>query len=162
MDKEVIKVSPARYTRMQEDIERIRIEIDAAMEDVRRASSADGDARENTSLDIADANLNQLRSQLLDAQKMLKTVVVEHNVDTSKVGVLTQVRLHDDTLNREVVCSIVSTSQGGLGSNGVIQVSVGSKLGEALIGRKKGDVIKYQDNRFVLHTVTILDITEDM
>jgi transcription elongation factor GreA len=99
-----------------------------------------GDLRENAEYDAAkeaqgllEAKIAQLEGQIASAR-----IVDESTIDTSKVSVLTRVKLtnlnHEQT---EVTYQLVSEKEADLKSG---KISVTSPIGKGLLGKTVGDV----------------------
>jgi len=98
-----------------------------------------GDLRENAEYDAAkeaqgllEAKIAQLEGQIASAR-----VVDESTIDTSKVSILTRVKLTNLINNKEVTYQIVSEKEADLKSG---KISVTSPIGKGLLGKVVGDV----------------------
>lgn len=151
-----IQVTRSQYNRMDEQISQYQQQLQQALAERDKAKSADGDRSENSALDAAEREVAAIQLQLDRAVREFRTAQVVENVDTSAVNILTQVRLRDEN-GAEKWYTIVDNGQGEPPS----KVSVGSKMGAALLGHRVGQTVTYQDNRFRSRRLTILDIRED-
>lgn len=151
-----ILVTRSQYNRMDEQISQFQQQLQQALAERDKAKSADGDRSENSALDAAEREVAAIQLQLDRAVRAFRTAQVVENVDTSAVNILTQVRTRDEN-GQEKWYTIVDNGQG----EPPARVSVGSKMGTALLGHRVGQTITYQDNRFRSRKLTILEIRED-
>jgi transcription elongation factor GreA len=98
-----------------------------------------GDLRENAEYDAAkeaqgllEAKIAQLEGQIASAR-----IVDETTIDTSKVSVLTRVKLTNLNTNKEVTYHLVSEKEADLKSG---KISVTSPIGKGLLGKTVGEV----------------------
>lgn len=98
-----------------------------------------GDLRENAEYDAAkeaqgllEARIAQLEGQIASAR-----IVDESEIDTSKVSILTKVRVINLNTKKEVTYQIVSEKEADLKAG---KISVSSPIGKGLLGKQVGDV----------------------
>jgi len=98
-----------------------------------------GDLRENAEYDAAkeaqgllEAKIAQLESQIATAR-----IVDETTIDTSKVTILTKVKLTNLATKKQVTYQIVSEKEADLKAG---KISVTSPIGKGLLGKEVGDV----------------------
>lgn len=98
-----------------------------------------GDLRENAEYDAAkeaqgllEAKIAQLEGQIATAR-----IVDETNIDTSKVSILTKVKVTNLNTKKQVTYQIVSEKEADLKSG---KISVTSPIGKGLLGKQIGDV----------------------
>jgi transcription elongation factor GreA len=98
-----------------------------------------GDLRENAEYDAAkeaqgllEAKIAQLEGQIATAR-----IVDETNIDTSKVSILTKVKVTNLNTKKQVTYQIVSEKEADLKSG---KISVTSPIGKGLLGKQRGDV----------------------
>ena len=98
-----------------------------------------GDLRENAEYDAAkeaqgllEAKIAQLEGQIATAR-----IVDENNIDTSKVSILTKVKLTNLNTKKQVTYQIVSEKEADLKSG---KISVTSPIGKGLLGKQSGEV----------------------
>lgn len=153
---EAIKVTASQYIKMDEKITQLQNQLQQALIERDKAKSSDGDRSENSALDAAENEVTIIQAQLDQAIRNYRLATVVNNIDTSKVNVLTQVKTRWDD-GQERWLSIVDVGQGTPPS----RVSINSKLGSAIKGHIVGDKVVYQDNRFRMRSLEILEIIED-
>lgn len=97
-----------------------------------------GDLSENAEYDAAKDEQRDIEARIEELEKILKNVevVVEDEVDSSKINVGCVVKLLDTEFDEELEYKIVGSSEAD-SLNG--KISNESPVGKALIGHKKGD-----------------------
>lgn len=102
-----------------------------------------GDLSENAEYDAAkdaqgllEMKINELEKSMANAQ-----ILDESTVDTSKVGILTKVKMKNLKVNKEVEYKIVSESEANIKEK---KISVESPIGKGLIGKTPGEVAEIQ------------------
>lgn len=97
-----------------------------------------GDLSENAEYHAAREELALLEAKIaeLEAKAGSARVMDESKVDTSKVGVLTKVRVMNKKLKKEQTFVIVSEAEANLKEN---KISISSPIGKALVGKAQGD-----------------------
>lgn len=98
-----------------------------------------GDLRENAEYDAAkeaqgilEAKIAQLEGQIATAR-----IVDESTIDTSKVSILTKVKLTNLNNNKQVTYQIVSEKEADLKSG---KISSTSPIGKGLLGKSVGEI----------------------
>lgn len=153
---ERIQVTRMQYNRMDRHITELDNQLRQALIERDKAKSADGDRSENSALDATEREVAALQMQLDEARREFRIATVVDSVDTSRVGLLTQVHLQDADGNLRWV-SIVDSGQG----RPMSFVSIDSKMGAALKGHRVGETVTFQDNRYRTRVFKILEIRED-
>ncbi len=102
-----------------------------------------GDLSENAEYDAAKDEQRDIEARIEALEKILKNaeVVVEEDVDTTKVSIGCRVRLKDMELNEELTYDIVGSSQANSLKG---KISNESPVGKSLIGAKKGQTISVE------------------
>lgn len=100
-----------------------------------------GDLSENAEYDAAkDAQgLLELKISKLEAVIGNARVIDESNLDTSKVGILSNVKIKNKKTGMEVKYQIVAEEEADLKQN---KISIKSPIGKGLLGKKAGEVAK--------------------
>lgn len=134
----------------QEGYDKLRAELDE-LKTVGRAEAAKaiaearekGDLSENAEYDAAkdaqgllEAKINELEKALAKAR-----VIDESELDTSKVTILSNVRLVNLKVNKELTYKLVSETEANLKEK---KISVNSPIGQGLLGKEVGDVAEIQ------------------
>jgi transcription elongation factor GreA len=124
---------------MKAELQQLRsVERPAASRAIAEAREK-GDLKENAEYDAAkeaqgmlEAKISQLEGQIATAR-----IVDESTIDTSKVSILTKVRLTNLNTKKEVTYQIVSEKEADLKAG---KISVTSPIGKGLLGKSIGDV----------------------
>lgn len=98
-----------------------------------------GDLSENAEYEAAkDAQgLLELKISKLEATVFKARVICAHDVDTSKVSILTKVRIKSQNNGQEFTYAIVSEEEADLKLG---KISVKSPIGKGLLGKKVGEI----------------------
>jgi transcription elongation factor GreA len=98
-----------------------------------------GDLKENAEYDAAKEAQGLLEAKIarLEGQIATARIVDENRVDTSKVSILTKVRLKNLNTKKEVTYKIVSEKEADLKAG---KISVTSPIGKGLLGKQIGDI----------------------
>ena len=150
------------YTK--EGLKKLRDEL-SQLKDIERPKASNaiaeardkGDLSENAEYDAAkDAQgLMELKIKKLEAVVGNARVIDESTIDTSKVGILTNVTIKNQKTGMQMKYQLVAEEEADLKQN---KISVKSPIGSGLIGKKKGDkaMIKVPAGEIAFE---ILDIT---
>jgi transcription elongation factor GreA len=97
-----------------------------------------GDLSENAEYHAAKDAQGMLELKINEMEKkfMNARIIDEHDIDTSQVVMLTNVRIKNHKINKEVTYKIVSEAEADLKTN---RISVTSPIGKGLLGKKVGD-----------------------
>ena len=135
------KLTRATYERLQAELEQLttegRVEIARTIETARLL----GDLKENADYHAAKDAQGHMEARIRKLQAMLKDAQVVDDSSSNEVSTGKVVSLRyegDDDVERYLVGSIEEEQPG------VSVVSPDSPLGQALLGRKPGDVVEYQ------------------
>ncbi len=98
-----------------------------------------GDLKENAEYDAAKEAQGMLEAKIaqLDGQVASARIVDESTIDTSKVSILTKVKLTNLNTKKQVTYQIVSEKEADLKLG---KISVTSPIGKGLLGKQVGDV----------------------
>ena len=98
-----------------------------------------GDLKENAEYDAAKEaqGLLEAKIALLDGQVASARIVDESTIDTSKVSILTKVKVTNLNTKKQVTYQIVSEKEADLKAG---KISVTSPIGKGLLGKQIGDV----------------------
>ena len=132
MTKETLEVMKAELQHMR------GVERPAAARAIAEAREK-GDLKENAEYDAAkeaqgilEAKIAQLEGQISQAR-----ILDQSSVDTSKVSILTKVKLTNLSTKKQVTYQIVSEMESDLKAG---KISVASPIGKGLLGKVIGDV----------------------
>ena len=98
-----------------------------------------GDLKENAEYDAAKEAQGLLEAKIaaLEGQVATARIVDESTIDTSKVSILTKVKLTNLNTKKQVTYQIVSEKEADLKAG---KISVTSPIGKGLLGKTVGDV----------------------
>lgn len=99
-----------------------------------------GDLSENAEYDAAREAQGLLEARIAKLEDMLSNARVRDisSVDTSKVSILTKVKIKNTKTKQEVEYTLVTQSEANLKEG---KISVDSPIGKALMGKKVGDKV---------------------
>ena len=102
-----------------------------------------GDLKENAEYDAAKEAQDMLeaRISILEGQIATARILDESTIDTSKVSILTKVKVVNLNTKKEVTYKIVSEKEADLKAG---KISITSPIGKGLLGKKVGDVAEVQ------------------
>ncbi len=108
-----------------------------------KEARAQGDLSENAEYDAAKDEQRDIEARIEDIEAILKNaeVVLEDEVDVSKIGVGSKVKILDKELKEEMEFKIVGSAEANSLKG---KISNESPVGRALIGAKKGDTIEVE------------------
>lgn len=99
-----------------------------------------GDISENAGYHAAKEQQGFIQSRIDEIEEILKTAVVKKDMSTNKVGVGSKVFVTDTQTGNETVFEVVGASEADPINK---KISDKSPLGEALMGKKQGDIAKF-------------------
>jgi transcription elongation factor GreA len=124
---------------LKADLQRMKgVERPAAARAIAEAREK-GDLRENAEYDAAKEAQGILEAKIaaMEGQLAQARVLDESAVDTSKVSILTKVKLTNLSTKKQVTYQIVSETEADLKAG---KISVTSPIGKGLLGKAVGDV----------------------
>lgn len=98
-----------------------------------------GDLRENAEYDAAKESQGLLEAKIaaLEGQIATARIVDESTIDTSKVTILTKVKVTNLKTKKQHTYQIVSETEADLKAG---KISVGSPIGQGLLGKQVGEI----------------------
>lgn len=98
-----------------------------------------GDLSENAEYEAAKDAQGMLEAKINDLEKVLFNVRIldESQIDRSKVGILTKVKIKNKKTGKDMTYTLVPESEADLKSG---KISVGSPMGQGLLGKQPGEV----------------------
>ena len=146
-----------------EGLKKLRIELEH-MEHTERprvtleiADARDkGDLSENAEYDAAKEAQGMLEMKISKLEDALANarVLNEENIDLTKVGVLTKVKIKNSTNGAIMTYSLVAEKEADIKQN---KISVSSPIGKGLLGKKIGEIAEIEVPRGVM-SFEILEI----
>ena len=118
-----------------------------------------GDLSENAEYDAAKEAQGMLEMKISKLEEVLANarVIDESQLDTSKVLVLSTVKIKNQTNGMEMTYTLVAESEADLASG---KISVNSPIGKRLLGKSVGEVAEIQVPNGTMK-FDILEITRD-
>ncbi|MFN2458460.1 MAG: transcription elongation factor GreA [Chitinophagaceae bacterium] len=130
----------------KETLEQMKIELQH-MRGIKRPAASraiaeareKGDLKENAEYDAAKEAQGMLEAKIAALEGLIATarIVDETNIDTSKVSILTKVKVTNLNTKKQVTYQIVSEKEADLK---IGKISVTSPIGKGLLGKQVGDV----------------------
>ena len=102
-----------------------------------------GDLSENAEYDAAREAQGLLEMRIAQLENTLSKarIIDETKIDTSKVQILSRVKLLNHNVKREVEYTIVSENEANLREG---KLAIGTPIAKALLGKKVGEVVEVQ------------------
>lgn len=100
-----------------------------------------GDLSENAEYDAAREAQGMLEMRIAQMEHTLSKarIIDESKIDTSKVQILSRVKLLNHNVKKEVEYTIVSENEANLREG---KLAIGTPIAKALLGRKVGDTVE--------------------
>jgi len=118
------------------------------------AAKALGDLSENAEYHQAREDQGKTEDRINQIDHMLKSAVVVKKHSSASVEIGTTVKVKKENLKDEITYSIVGAEEADMVNN---KISNKSPLGEALFGKKKGDVVSIKTPKGLVK-YTLIDI----
>ena len=108
-----------------------------------------GDLSENAEYDAAKDEQRDIELRIEELEKLLKNaeVVVEDEIDLDKINIGCKVKVYDVDEDEEMVFKIVGSTEANSLQN---KISNESPVGQALMGKKAGDVVDVETQAGVI------------
>ena len=102
-----------------------------------------GDLSENAEYDAAREAQGLLEMRIAQLENTLSKarIIDETKIDTSKVQILSRVKLLNHNVKREVEYTIVSENEANLREG---KLAIGTPIAKALLGKKVGEIVEVQ------------------
>ena len=138
MSNELFYYTPEGFDKQKKELKRLKIEERAkAGQDIADARSK-GDLSENAEFDAAKEAQEMLEKKIAKLQHQLShaRIVKKEDLNTSKVSILSQVKLQNQTNQATLTYTLVPESEAELKEK---KISVTSPIGKGLLGKKVGE-----------------------
>ncbi|MDY3007033.1 transcription elongation factor GreA [Anaerococcus sp. AGMB00486] len=137
--KEVI-LSKEYLQKLQDELEYLKTKRRPEIAEKIKVARSFGDLSENADYDEAKNEQGEVESRIAKVEDMIRHAkTFEENLNSEEVNVGNEVLIYDEEFDEELTYKIVGTAESnpleGLISNE-------SPVGEALLGRKKGDKVE--------------------
>ena len=130
-------------TKYEEELQDLKVRRRKEVAEKIKEARELGDLSENAEYDAAKDEQRDIEARIEELEKILKNVevVVEDEVDSSKINIGCKVKILDVEFNEEMEYKIVGSSEANSLKG---KISNESPVGKALIGHKKGDMIEVE------------------
>ena len=146
-----------RTKKLKEELEQMKtIERPKISQQIAEARDK-GDLSENAEYDAAKEAQGLLEMKISKLEDVLANarILSEENIDLSKVGVLTKVKIKNLANSATMEYSLVAEKEADIRKN---KISVSSPIGKGLLGKKVGETAEIQVPRGVM-SFEILEIS---
>ncbi|MBZ4189028.1 transcription elongation factor GreA [Niabella beijingensis] len=136
-------VTKETLEQMKEELQHMKgVERPAASKAIAEAREK-GDLKENAEYDAAKEAQGILEAKIAALEGALANarVVDESTIDTSKVSILTKVKLTNLKTKKQVIYQLVSEQEADLKAG---KISITSPIGKGILGKEPGDVADVQ------------------
>ncbi|HMR82029.1 MAG TPA: transcription elongation factor GreA [Niabella sp.] len=136
-------VTKETLEQMKEELQHMKgVERPAASKAIAEAREK-GDLKENAEYDAAKEAQGLLEAKIAALEGALANarIVDESTIDTSKVSILTKVKLTNLKTKKEVTYQLVSEQEADLKAG---KISVSSPIGKGILGKEPGEVADVQ------------------
>lgn len=143
MSNEIIYLTAEGMNKLKEELNHlISVERPAAAAAIAEARDK-GDLSENAEYDAAREAQGLLEMRIANLEQTLTKarIIDETKIDTSKVQILSRVKLLNHNVRREVEYIIVSENEANLREG---KIAIGTPIAKALLGKKVGDIVEVQ------------------
>ena len=143
MSNEIIYLTAEGMNKLKEELNHmISVERPAAAQAIAEARDK-GDLSENAEYDAAREaqGLLEMRIPQLEHTLSKARIIDETKIDTSKVQILSRVKLLNHNVKREVEYTIVSENEANLREG---KLAIGTPIAKALLGKKVGEIVEVQ------------------
>ena len=125
---------------LEDELENLRVVKRKEVAGKIKEAREQGDLSENAEYDAAKDEQRDIEARIDALEKILKNVevVVEEEVDLEKINVGCTILVHDDEYDEEIEFKIVGSTEANSLQG---KISNESPVGQALIGKKVGDVV---------------------
>lgn len=143
MSNEIIYLTAEGMKKLKDELNHmLSVERPAAAAAIAEARDK-GDLSENAEYDAAREaqGLLEMRIAQLESTLTKARIIDESKIDTSKVQILSRVKLLNHNVKREVEYTIVSENEANLREG---KLAIGTPIAKALLGKKVGDIVEVQ------------------
>ncbi len=143
MEERDIVLTTEGYNKLEEELKYLKGPKKMQVAERIKIAREFGDLSENSEYDDAKNEQALLEAKIQDIENMLRIakVVDDDEVSTRKVGIGTQVTVHDFEFDEDITYGIVGATEVDMKNN---KISNESPVGKALIGAKKGDEVEVE------------------
>ncbi len=145
------------YDRLKNELNELKTTGRKEVADAIAEARDKGDLSENAEYDAAKDAQGMLELKINELEKTLSNarIIDESDIDTSKVRVLSNVKIKDLVNNKVITYKLVSEAEANLKEK---KISVTSPIGRGLLGKKVGEVAEI-DTPAGIKKFEIIEIT---
>ena len=136
-----IQVTQEGFDKLKKELEELQGPVRMRVAEAIREAKSHGDLRENAAYHEAKLNQTRLESRINDLEKALMYAKIIERKDDG--GVIAQlgsvVKVLDEEFGDEIAITLVGSFEADPSQD---MVSIGSPLGEALLGKIVGDIVE--------------------
>lgn len=143
---DIMYVTQETFEKMKEELHTLKaVDRIAASKAIGEAREK-GDLKENAEYDAAKEaqGLLEAKIALLESQLLNSRIVDATEIDTSKVSILTKVKITNVATKKSVVYQIVGEAEADLKEG---KISVNSPMGQGLLGKHIGEIAEVEAPR---------------
>ena len=132
-------VTQETFNKMQDEVQHLRaVERPAASRAIAEAREK-GDLKENAEYDAAKEAQGLLEAKIKQLESIIATsrIVDTNNIDTSRVSILTRVKITNVSTKKTFEYTIVGEKEADLKAG---KISASSPIGSGLLGKKIGEI----------------------
>jgi len=136
-------VTKETFEQMKAELQRMKsVERPAASKAIAEAKEK-GDLRENAEYDAAKEAQGLLEAKIAQMEGVIANtrILDESSIDTSKVSILTKVKLTNLNTQKQVTYQLVSENEADLKLG---KISITSPIGKGVLGKNVGDIAEVQ------------------
>jgi transcription elongation factor GreA len=140
---EITYLTKEGYDKLKNELNELKTTGRREVADAIAEARDKGDLSENAEYDAAKDAQGMLELKINELEKTLANarVIDESEIDTSKVRVLSNVKIKDLANNKTITYKLVSETEANLKER---KISVTSPIGKGLLGKEEGDVAEIQ------------------
>ncbi len=158
MENKQIMLTDEGLLKLEQELEMLKTQKRQEVAEKIKVARGFGDLSENSEYDAAKEEQAQVEARIVHIENMLKNakVIDQEDIDLTKVGIGTKVKIYDEEFEEELEYSIVGSTEA---DPDLCKISDESPVGRALIGRCVGEVVDI-DTPGGIVKFKILDITK--
>lgn len=143
MSKQISYYTEEGLKRLKAELNELKTKGRAEMAKQIAEARDKGDLSENAEYDAAKDAQGLLEMKIAKLEEVVSNarIIDESKIDTSKVSILSKVKIKNKSSGMEVTYTIVSEEEANLKEG---KISVKSPIGQGLLGKKVGDVAQVQ------------------
>ncbi len=140
MENKQIMLTDAGLLKLEQELEMLKTQKRQEVAEKIKVARGFGDLSENSEYDAAKEEQAQVEARIVHIENMLKNakVIDQDEIDLTKVGIGTKVKVYDEEFDEELEYSIVGSTEA---DPDLFKISDESPVGRALIGKAIGDIV---------------------